>query len=213
MPIEGNYTPTLLHPNELFDGAVVSGNYRNHMRACTYLEQNNMVAMELYRRHGKELNFVGQVLSRGHYDDQMMKERSGHYAAKLAHLLGAQGAILTIEGTGNSNIDYMATVGGLEKMGICAVPIVHEFGGPQGDDEPLFEHVNEAISIVSGGGIDRLVKIPSMKRVIGGERVHFTDGELAFHDIDPLSSFVASPHYFFCGFRQLQISGFRAVDF
>ncbi len=213
MPMEIYFTPTLLHPNELLDGAVVSGNHRNHMRACTYLQQNNFVVLELYKRHGKDINFVGQIISRGHFDDFMMKERSGQYAAKLASLIGAQGAVLTIEGTGNSNIDYMATIRALEVSGVCAAPIVHEFGGPKGDDEPLLDFVPEAVSIVSGGGIDRLVKVPSMDKVVGGEKVTFTDGDLAFKDIDPLSSFVASPHYFFCGFRQLQIGGFRAEDY
>lgn len=213
MPMEPYYTPTLLNPLELMDGAVVNSNFRNHMRCCTFMQQNNYVVNELFNRHGKELNFVGMIMSRGHYDDQPLKVRLGHYSAKLAKMIGAQAAILTIEGTGNSNIDYMNTVSALEEMGIAAVPIIHEFGGPRGEEEPLFEFPKQAVSLVTGGGIDREVKIPAMERVIGGDTVLFTDGLVANKEIDPHEAMTASAHYFFCGFRSLQQNGFRAEDY
>ena len=77
----------------------------------------------------------------------------------------------------------------------------------------LFEFPKEAVSIVSGGGIDRFVDVPAMQRVIGGDSVRFTDADKAFQDMDPHSAFTASAHYFFCGFRSLQINGFRAEDY
>ena len=70
------------------------------MKACTFLQQNNHVILELFKRHGKDINFVGQIIGRGHFDDFLMKERTGQYASKLAFLLDAQAALLTIEGTG-----------------------------------------------------------------------------------------------------------------
>ena len=212
MPMEPYYTPTLLSPMELMDGAVVNSNFRNNMRCCTFMQQNNYVVDELFNRHGKELNFVGMIMSRGHYDDQPLKIRLGQYSAKLAAMIGAQAAILTIEGTGNSNIDYMHTVSALEDMDIVAVPIIHEFGGPHGEEEALFEFPKQAVSLVSGGGIDREVKIPAMNRVIGGDSVLFTDGPVANKEIDPHAALVASAHYFFCGFRSLQQNGFSAED-
>lgn len=213
MPIEGFFTPTLVDPTELLDGAVVSSNHRNHLRACTWMEQNNPYVMELFHRHGTELNFTGMVLSRGHYDDLATKIRSGNFAAKLAQHLGAQAAVMSLEGTGNSNVDYMATIKALEERGICAVPTVHEFGGPRGDEEPLFDCAREAVSIVSGGGVDRWVTVPPMKRVIGGESIHFTNSNMANKDFDPHESFNALAHFFFCGFRALQDHGYRCEDF
>ncbi|MCX5909658.1 MAG: hypothetical protein NTY64_21415, partial [Deltaproteobacteria bacterium] len=47
-PMEGYFTPTLLHPNELLDGAVVSSNFRNPLKACTFLQQNNPVIKLLF---------------------------------------------------------------------------------------------------------------------------------------------------------------------
>jgi sarcosine reductase len=212
-PIDDCFTPTLLHPNEVLDGALVSGNYRSHLKACTFLQQNNFVILELLKRHGKDLDFVGQIIGRGHFEDYFMKERQGQYAAKLASFLNAQASLLTMEGSGNAFVDYMATVSALELSGICAVPILHEYGGTKGDDQPLVHFVPEAVSIVSGGGIDRLVDVPSMDRVVGGSKLRFKGGDLAFKDIDASSSFAASPLHFYCGLWQMGVSGLSAVDY
>ena len=213
MPMEGFFTPTVLDPTELFDGAVVSGNYRNHLRTCTWLQQNNPYVLELFRRHGKECNFVGQVISRGHYDDLSTKIRSGNFAAKLAAHLKADAAVLSLEGTGNSNVDYMATVKALENRGIAAVPVVHEFGGPGGDEAPLFDFAEEAVSVVSGGGVDRRIELPAMKRVIGGDSIRFTNSTMYDKSFDPHQSFTAIAHFFFCGFRSLQNHGWRCEEY
>jgi glycine reductase len=213
MPMEGFFTPTILDPTELFDGAVVSGNYRNHLRTCTWLQQNNPYVLELFRRHGKECNFVGQVVSRGHYDDLGTKIRSGNFVAKLAAHLKAHAAVLSLEGTGNSNVDYMATVKALENSGIVAVPVVHEFGGPGGDEEPLFDFAEEAVSVVSGGGIDRRIELPPMKRVIGGDSIRFTNSTSYNKSFDPHQPYTAIAHFFFCGFRSLQNHGWRCEEY
>ena len=57
-------SPCIIAPRLLMDGGIVSGNC---VSACdkntTYHHQNNPIIAELYRKHGKELNFVGVVLS------------------------------------------------------------------------------------------------------------------------------------------------------
>lgn len=213
MPMEGCFTPTLVDPAEMMDGAIVSGNYRNFMRACTYMQQNNPVARDLYTRHGKDLNFVGMVVSRGHYDDQASKTRSGCFVAKLATFLKAHACVLTLEGTGNANVDFMATVKALELAGIAAAPIVHEFGGPDGYDEPLFDIAPQAVSIISGGGVDRRITMPAMDKVIGGDSVRFIYSGNAFSHDDPHASRTATAHFYFCGYRTMQNKGFRAFAF
>lgn len=56
--------PTLLHPNEVLDGAIVSGNY---IIACqknpSFLHANNPVVRELYARHGISCNFAGVIVA------------------------------------------------------------------------------------------------------------------------------------------------------
>jgi glycine reductase len=142
-----------------------------------------------------------------------MKERQGQYAAKLANLLGAQAAILTVEGTGNTNVDYMLTVKALEEVGIAAIPIVHEFGGPDGKDWPLVDYVSEAVSIVSQGGVDRQLPVPAMARVIGSSTMYFTTGALSFSSVDAHNAFVADHQSFYCGFWQMGVAGVSASDF
>jgi len=212
-PMESYFTPTLLHPNELLDGAVVSSNYRSALKACTFLQQNNHVALELLKRHGKDVNFVGQIIGRGHFDDFQAKERQGQYAAKLASLLGVQAAVLTIEGGGNANVDYMATVRALELSNICAVPIVHEWGGTKGDEQPLLDVVPEAVSMVSGGGIDRLIEVPRVDRIVGGDRMKLTDATSGVKEVDASSSFLTNSYNLYCAFWQMQISGIAAQDY
>lgn len=213
-PMEGTFTATLLHPNESLDGAVVSSNFRSPLKAATYLQQTNPILMQLLKRHGKDLNFVGQIIGRGHFDDFPSKQRHAHYASKLAGLLGAQAAVLSIEGAGNANVDYMETVKALENAGIAAVPIVHEQGaGPNGDEQPLVYSVQEAVSIISGGIVDQVVDVPAVDRVIGGDSIWFVDGPLAYSLIDASKPFRASPQCFYCGFWQMQVSGIRALDY
>ncbi|MCZ7573599.1 MAG: glycine/sarcosine/betaine reductase component B subunit [Ardenticatenaceae bacterium] len=168
-PIE-NMVPTLIHPNEVMDGALVSGNY---VYACfknpTYLHCNNPVIQELYAQHGRSLTFAGVVLYRGHNYTQAEKQRAGNYTAKLASFLRADGAILTGEGGGNSAIDMMLALQECERLGIKTTVITYELGGPEGRDFPLVHGVPEADAIVSTGSVDRWLELPAAARVLGGD--------------------------------------------
>lgn len=165
-----NLVPTLMHPNEFLDGAVVSGVY---VYACfknpTYWHQNNPVLWEMQARHGTELNFVGVIANRGHNYTQMEKERSSHWAAKLARFLEADGVVLTAEGGGNSAIDMMLACQYLEKLGIATTVLAYESPGADGRDFPLFYSVPEADAIVSVGSDEERIELPRVSRVIGDE--------------------------------------------
>ena len=60
--------PTILYPTEIMDGAIVSGNC---VSACdknpTYVHLNNGVIEELYEKHGKEINFLGVIITNRTY--------------------------------------------------------------------------------------------------------------------------------------------------
>jgi glycine reductase len=163
--------PTLIHPNEVMDGALVSGNY---VYACfknpTYLHCNNPVIKELYAGHGQTLTFAGVVFYRGHNYTQAEKQRAANYAAKLAHQLRADGVILTGEGGGNSAIDMLLALQECERLGIKTTVISYELGGPEGQDFPLVHIVPEAGAIVSTGSIDRTLTVPPLPNVLGGEQ-------------------------------------------
>ena len=205
--------PTVLHPNEYFDGAVVSGNYRSMMKIPTWLRLNHPVIRELYRRHGRDLNFVGVVLCRGHHDDHQLKERNGYMVANVARLLWVQGAVMTLEGTGNTWVDFMQSVKALEQSGVRTVQIVHELGGLEGKDWPIVDYVPEADAIVTGGGADRRFTVPAMKRVVGGPDVVFSSNEGWGESLPAAGPLAISAHEMYAGFWMMQVNGLTARDF
>ena len=58
-----NLFPTLIHPNEVIDGALVSGQHTApNVKHCTWLNQNNAIIKELYAGHGRDHTFAGVIL-------------------------------------------------------------------------------------------------------------------------------------------------------
>ncbi len=162
--------PTILHPNELLDGCIVSGNYVwPAFKVPTYLHVNQPILLELFKRHGKDLNFKGVILSRSHNPTHWHKERSANICVKLSRLLNANGLIMAWEGGGNAATDGMLTVQEAERNGIKASLITFEFGGKDGSEGILLvDDVPEADAIVSGGSIEKPVVLPAVERVVGG---------------------------------------------
>lgn len=159
---------TFVHPNELFDGAVTV----NTTRGIGYFPntwdwQNHALAVELYQRHGRDLNFAGIVLQRVRYETFHGKEVTAHSAAHLAKSLGADGAVVTWIGSGNAFVDVMLTVRACEQRGIKTVLVTYEYGGKDGIDSPLLYYVPEAQAVVSTGSRDRWVELPAPEKVIG----------------------------------------------
>ncbi len=167
--------PTVLHPNEMLDGALVNGNYRAPGRAATAGHTENFMVRELYRRHGHEVNFLGVVVGRGWQDSQLLKERQGWMMARVARLMGADVAIITadIGGTGGNNtIDFMQTIKACEQMGLQTVAVMQESGNPDGSDPTVVDCVPEADALVSVGGIGwHTPAAPAVQRVIGGSTI------------------------------------------
>jgi sarcosine reductase len=99
--------PTIVHPNEILDGGLVRGYYCQGVE--TYSIQNHPMIRELYKRHGKELYFVGVVVTAAQFTEPD-RERSAVTAAKLVkEVLGADGAVLTKIGGGAPHIDLAQT--------------------------------------------------------------------------------------------------------
>jgi sarcosine reductase len=164
----GDTLPTLIHPNELIDGAIVSGNYKNLQRVATYLHCNKPLMRELYNRHGVDLNFVGIVINRGHRDTFMLKEFGAQYSAKLAKLLGAEGAVIAFEGGGGATVDFMLTVKACEQMGIRSVAEMYEHANVGSGEFPIVFSVPEADAIISRGASGEIIAAPKVDRLLGG---------------------------------------------
>jgi glycine reductase complex component B subunit alpha and beta len=204
--------PTVLDPREYFDGAVVSASYRNPTKTPTWLRQNHPVIRALFRRHPRELNFVGVIFCRGHLDDHELKERNGEMVANVARLIGADGVVQGIDGSGNIWVDFMLAARALERAGIRTVQIVHELGGAEGRDWPVLDYTPEADAIVSGGGADRRFQIPAVRRVVGGTHVTFNTSQSWGKTVDASSALTVSANEMYAGFLMMQTNGFSAHD-
>ncbi len=192
-----NLVPTLIHPAEIMDGALVSGVY---VYACfknpTWMHQNNPVIRALRDRHGKDINFAGVILNRGHNYTQMEKERSSYWATKLAGFMGVDGVVLSAEGGGNSAIDLMLACQYMEKAGIKTTVLSYESPGADGRDFPLFFSVPEADSIVSVGSDEEQISFPAVERVIGDDR-------LLDDETPSIGPFNIRMHYLFSALSQV----------
>jgi len=164
--------PTIIHPNEFLDGAVVDGNIAGpNIRIPTIVHQNNPVILDLYAEHGISLCFAGVVLLRGHYYGLEDKHRVAQQASKLVRWLKADGAIFTWENAGNGLMETMFTLQACERLGIKTVLITFEHGGAAGDDAPLQFYVPEAVAMVSTGSMDEPLELPEVARVLGGDTI------------------------------------------
>ena len=204
-----DFVPTMIHPNELLDGAVVNANHRSCLKQSTRMHARNPVVLELYRRHGRDVALAGVVLTRGSNANHFLKERSAMYAAKLAAMLEAKAAVVMMEDTGNSIIDYMLTIRALERRGIRAVGVMHELAGPQGDNSPLLDSVEEADALISSGNVDEVFPTGRPERLMGGSVFRYYSGTTA----DPHDALRVSAMECFCGLARMALVGFTGIEY
>ena len=165
--------PTIMYPTEIMDGAIVSGNC---VSACdkntTYHQMNNPVIHDLLAVHGKEVNFVGVIITNENVY-LADKERSSNWTAKLAEYLGLDGVIVSQEGFGNPDTDLIMNCKKIEQKGIKTVIITDEYAGRDGASQSLADADKLANAVVTGGNANEVIELPPMDRVIG--HVNFVD--------------------------------------
>ncbi len=159
--------PMLMHPNELWDGAVISGNCVSASdKNTTYDFQNNPMAKELYKRHDKELDFCGMITSPiSTLMDE--KERNAALTVNLAIQCGADALIIPQEGGGNPEADLMLICEHAEKRGIKTVIVLHDHPGVDGTAEPMINTSPYATAVVTAGNDSVQIVLPEMERNIG----------------------------------------------
>jgi glycine reductase len=160
--------PWLLHPNEIIDGAV-NGPYRTAF-ATSWTVVNNPLFLDLYRRHGRDWNFLGVITFRTEWTTQREKDLMAEQAGKLAEMLGARGAIFTWDAGGNEFIEVIHAVRACERRGIKTVFLTSE-DSAEGGAPTMLEPNPEADAIVSTGFFSTRVlglgPLPPVERVIG----------------------------------------------
>ncbi len=170
------FVPTFMHPNEILDGALISGSFMPcSSKWSTYDFQNAPMIRKLYQEHGKSINFLGVIMSNLNVQLEQ-KKRSAIFVAQMAKSLGADGAILTEEGYGNPDADFIECFVALEDVGVKTVGLTNECTGRDGQSQPLVTLDEKANAIVSTGNVSELIKLPPMETVIGELQALARDG-------------------------------------
>jgi len=120
----GAIVPTVIHPNEVLDGAITAPYSSTFMD--TYGIQNHPIVHELYKEHGKSLSFCGVIISNAP-NNAPEYERTATVAANLAKwTLGADGAVLTKCGGGAPEMVMARTAQKCEQLGVkTALALLH----------------------------------------------------------------------------------------
>lgn len=159
--------PTILYPTEVFDGAIISGNC---VSSCdknpSYVHMNNPVVKELYKEHGKTINFVGMIITNENVY-LADKERSSNWTAKLTRYLDLDGAVVSQEGFGNPDTDLIMNCKKIEGQGVKTVIITDEYAGRDGASQSLADADKAADAVITGGNANELIELPKMDKVIG----------------------------------------------
>lgn len=167
----GAAAPMLIDPNELHDGAVVSGQFGHPaLKNPTYVHQNHPVVAELRRRDGKHLEFAGLILAPEPVE-VAGKESIAAKAAELCAAAGFDGVVITKEGGGNADADISLKIDALVERGIGSVGLFAEMAGAEGTAPSLVVPPERGTALISTGNYDEVVRLPAVARALGGDTV------------------------------------------
>lgn len=199
--------PTYMNPNEILDGAMISGSFMPcSSKWSTYDFQNFPMIKRLYQEHGKTINFLGVIMSNLNVALEQ-KERSALFVAQIAKNLGADAAVVAEEGYGNPDADFTACLVALEEAGIKTVGLTNECTGRDGGSQSLVSMNEKATAIVSCGNVSELIELPPAKVVLGELEALARDGlsggwsndELLGPSVRPDGSIIMENNAMFCG--------------
>src|SRR3954452_15138181 len=166
--------PTVISPNELDDGAVVSGQFGHPaLKNPTYLHQTHAVIAAL-RARSDELTLAALILCPEPVN-MADKELVSAHAARLCKQLNLDAVIATKEGGGNADADVSLKLDRLEEEGIAAIGILAEMAGRDGTGPPLVVPPTKATALVSTGNYDERMTLPAVERALGRERIALLD--------------------------------------
>ncbi|WP_454052541.1 glycine/sarcosine/betaine reductase component B subunit [Clostridium sp. Marseille-Q7071] len=213
--------PTFMHPNEILDGAVVSGSFMPcSSKWATYEFQNNPTIKRLYKEHGKTLNFLGVIMSNLNVALEQ-KNRAALFVSQMAKNLGADGAIVAEEGYGNPDADFTACIVALEDVGVKVVGLTNECTGRDGQSQPLVSMDEKENAIVSCGNVSELIELPPMEIVLGELEALGRDGlsggwsndEILGPSVREDGSIIMENNAMFCGDQVCGWSPKTVIDF
>lgn len=211
--------PVVVQPTEILDGAIAHcGGFRC---VTTYEIQNHPIILELFRRHGKELNFAGVLVTVTSVEARHRALVSKMAANILKETLKADGLIVTKGVGGASTLCVGAIASEAEKLGIKSVPIIQILNGKSNLGVECLISEPNVDSIVCSGTYYHNFDLPAVDLILGGPEdalyLSGDDGVIAGHKIatgNPAKGEVSSTYMKQVGLMSQVGSSFgKAVDY
>jgi len=159
--------PTIVHPNEVLDGAVLRGFMGRSV--TTWATQNHPMIRALYAQHGRTLWFAGVVVTVAQATEPE-RVRSAFLAAGLvAHTLGADGAVFTKIGGGAPHVDMAQAAAQCEALGVKTTAVVEDMSTDGSAEGMLLFDFPGVDALVNVGSSQEPLTLPAMDRVVGAD--------------------------------------------
>jgi glycine reductase complex component B subunit alpha and beta len=164
--------PTLVHPNEVLDGAVVRGFMGRN--ATTFAIQNHPVIRALYAQHGRRLWFVGVVLTVAQATEPERVRSAAMTAGLVADVLGADGALFTKMGGGAPHVDMAQAAAECEALGVKTTVIVEDMSTDGSSEGMLLFNFPRVDALINVGCSREPLTLPPVSRVVGADDLAVT---------------------------------------
>jgi glycine reductase complex component B subunit alpha and beta len=169
--------PTLVHPNELLDGAVVRGFMGRN--ATTWAVQNHPVVRALYAQHRHTLWFAGVVATVAQATEPERVRSALMASGLVANVLGADGAVLTKIGGGAPHVDMAQAAAQCEALGVKTTLIVEDMSTDGSAEGMLLFNFPGMDALVNVGSGQQPLTLPAMERVVAaGDLAERLSGEI-----------------------------------
>ena len=163
--------PTLIHPNEVMDGAVVWAGFCRPAKNVTYNHLNHGVIRTLYGEDGISISFAGVIVAN---HPKVFSDKALHaemMARLAADVLAADGVIVTKDSGGQADPDLMQICEQCEERGVKTTLLTMEAAGEGGSSAgALVDASPRADAIVAVGNTVEEIRLPRMERILGGDR-------------------------------------------
>jgi glycine reductase len=161
--------PTIVHPNEVLDGAVLRGFMGRSV--TTFATQNHPVIRALYAEHGRTLWFAGVVVTVAQATEPERVRSAFLTAGLVAHALGADGAVFTKIGGGAPHVDMAQAASQCEALGVRTTVLVEDMSTDGSTEGMLLFDLPGVDALVNVGSSHEPLTLPAMERVVGADDV------------------------------------------
>jgi len=159
--------PTVVHPNEVLDGAVLRGFMGRSV--TTWATQNHPMIRALYAQHGRTLWFAGVVVTVAQATEPERVRSSFLVAGLVAQTLGADGAVFTKIGGGAPHVDMAQAASQCEALGVKTIVVVEDMSTDGSAEGMLLFDFPGVDAMVNVGSSQEPITLPAMDRVVGAD--------------------------------------------